>query len=42
VLPGGELVSADPGLLQEIRTGRPACIVVDATYRLHEVGELRR
>ena len=42
VLPDGELVRADGELLQEIRAGRAACVLVDATYRLHDPAELRR
>jgi FAD/FMN-containing dehydrogenase len=42
VLPDGELVDADDALLREIRTGHAVGIVVDATYRLHPVADLRR
>lgn len=42
VLPDGELVEADDALLREIRTGHAVGIVVDATYRLHPVADLRR
>ncbi len=42
VLPDAELVDPGAELLHEIRTGRAAGIVVDATYRLHDAAELRR
>jgi FAD/FMN-containing dehydrogenase len=42
VTPDGDLVEADPELLRDLRTGRSAWIVVDATYRLHSAAELRR
>jgi FAD/FMN-containing dehydrogenase len=42
VRPDGELVQADDALLRDIRTGHAVGIVVDATYRLHPVGELGR
>jgi FAD/FMN-containing dehydrogenase len=42
VTPGGELVDADGELLREIRAGRAAGIVVDATLRLHDAAALRR
>ena len=42
VTPDGDLVEADPDVLRDIRSGRATGIVVDATYRLHPVAELRR
>jgi FAD/FMN-containing dehydrogenase len=39
---GGELLEAGPELLRDIRTGRAAAIVVEATYRLHPPAALRR
>jgi FAD/FMN-containing dehydrogenase len=42
VTPDGDLVEAGPDVLRDIRTGRATGIVVDATYRLHPVAELRR
>jgi FAD/FMN-containing dehydrogenase len=42
VTPDGDLVDAGTDVLRDIRTGRAAGIVVDATYRLHPVAELRR
>ena len=42
VLPDGQLVAADEALLREIRTGHAVGLVVDATYRLHPIADLRR
>lgn len=42
VTPDGDLVAADAELLRDLRMGRAAGIVVDATYRLHSAAELSR
>ena len=42
VTPDGDLVEGGAELLRELRAGRTAGIVVDATYRLHAAAALRR
>ena len=42
VLPDGELVDADAGMLRDLRAGDAVGIVVDSTYRLHPLADLTR